>query len=77
MMRYEWLPSPVGIDAPRWVTRVGCRTVLAVVHTMVSCHRLLDVVDYVESGKEVQNAFASYDSCRESLKTLLRGVVAR
>lgn len=38
---------------------------------------VLEWVDYVESGKEVQNAFASYDSCRETLKTLLQDVVTR
>jgi len=38
---------------------------------------VVEWVAYIESGKEVANAFASYDSCRESLKNLLRGVVAR
>ncbi len=38
---------------------------------------VMEWVDYIESGKEVENAFSSYDSCRESLKTLLRDVVAR
>jgi len=57
MTDYDWLPIPVGIDAPRWVSRSGCRTVLVVVHTMVSCHRLLDVLAYVESDQRVQAAF--------------------
>src|SRR5207244_1166809 len=41
----------------RWVTRTGCRTAIVVVHTMVSCHRLLDVVDYVETDPRVQTVF--------------------
>ena len=38
---------------------------------------VLNWVDHIESGKEVTNAFASFDSCREQLTDLLRGVVAR
>lgn len=38
---------------------------------------VLDWVDYVESGREVENAFSNFDSCRESLTSLLRDVVAR
>lgn len=48
---------PIGIDADRWVTRGGCRTVLVVVHTIVSCQRLLDVIDLVESDHRVQAVF--------------------
>ena len=53
----EWLEAPIGIDSERWVTRAGCRTAIVVVHTMVSCHRLVDVVDYVESDPRVQTVF--------------------
>jgi hypothetical protein len=53
----DWISAPVGIDAPRWVTRTGCRTVLVVAHTMVSCQRLLDVAEYVESDPRVQVVF--------------------
>lgn len=53
----DWLKIPIGIDAQRWITRVGCRTVLVAVHTMATCHRLLDVVDYVESDPRVQVVF--------------------
>ncbi len=59
MSMYEWLPAPVGIDAPRWVTRPDCRTVLIVAHTMVSCLRLLDVVEYVESDSRIQVVFTA------------------
>jgi hypothetical protein len=58
MAPYGWLRSPIGIDAPKLVTRAGCRTVLIVVHTLVSGHRLLDVVDYIESDPRLQLAFA-------------------
>jgi hypothetical protein len=57
MLGNEWLPVPIGIDAPRWTTRAGCRTVLIVVHTITSAQRLLDVVDYVESDPRVQLIF--------------------
>ena len=57
MNDYDWLSTPVGIDADRWVSRSGCRTVLVVIHTMVSCQRLLDVIDYVESDPRVQVVF--------------------
>ncbi|GIJ26759.1 hypothetical protein Vqi01_19210 [Micromonospora qiuiae] len=57
MTSLEWLSTPVGIDAEHWVTRAGCRTVLAVAHTIASCHRLLDVIDYVEGDSRVQVIF--------------------
>jgi hypothetical protein len=56
-MDHEWLSVPIGIDAHRWVSRSGYRTVLAVAHTMVSCQRLLDVIDLVESDHRVQIVF--------------------
>lgn len=58
MVNVEWLPVPVGIDAPRWVTRAGCRTVLAVVHTVASGQRLLDVLELIESDPRVQVVFS-------------------
>jgi hypothetical protein len=58
MKAEDWLPSPIGIDAPKWITRASCRTVLIVVHTLVSGQRLLDVADYIESDPRVQVAFA-------------------
>jgi len=57
MLGYDWLSIPIGIDAERWVTRAGCRTVLAVAHTVTSTQRLIDVVDYVESDPRVQVVF--------------------
>jgi hypothetical protein len=57
MNTQQWLTVPVGIDSSRWVTRRGCRVVLVVVHTMVSCHRLLDVVESLEDDSRVQVVF--------------------
>ena len=57
IMMCDWLQAPIGIDSSRWITRTGCRTVLIVAHTMVSCQRLLDVVDYVESDPRIQTVF--------------------
>ncbi|MCA2211436.1 hypothetical protein [Jidongwangia harbinensis] len=56
-MNREWASVPIGIDADRWVSRGGCRTVLAVAHTVVSCQRLLDVVDLIETDPRVQVVF--------------------
>ncbi|MBM7770664.1 hypothetical protein JOD54_000868 [Actinokineospora baliensis] len=50
----EWAAVPVGIDAQRWRTVCTSRTVLVVVHTVVSAQRLLDVVGLVESDPRVQ-----------------------
>ncbi|MER5456391.1 hypothetical protein ABT008_16540 [Micromonospora sp. NPDC002389] len=52
-----WLATPVGIDADHWVTRAGNRTVLAVAHTIASCHRLLDVIAQIEDDLRVQVVF--------------------
>jgi hypothetical protein len=58
MTNTEWLRVPVGIDAPRWVTRGRCRQVLAVVHTVTSGQRLLEAVELVESDPRVQVTFS-------------------
>ena len=57
MRENDWVPVPVGIDAPRWVSRAGCRNVLVVAHTIVSAHQLVDVVDLLESDPRVQVVF--------------------
>jgi hypothetical protein len=57
MNELDWATTPVGIDAGRWLTRQGCRVLLIVVHTMASCHRLLDVVDLVEADARLQMVF--------------------
>jgi hypothetical protein len=53
----KWLPAPVGIDASRWISRSDCKTVLVVVHTIAGCHRLLDVVQYIEDDPRLQLIF--------------------
>ena len=53
----DWVKAPIGIDARRWISRPGCRAILIAVHTMASCHRLLDIVDLVESDARLQIVF--------------------
>ncbi|MFS8201884.1 hypothetical protein ACLVWQ_24710 [Streptomyces sp. CWNU-52B] len=48
------LRVPVGEDAERWVTRVGCRRVLFIVHNVTSATRLLDVIPLFHSDVRVQ-----------------------
>ncbi|MEV4521698.1 hypothetical protein AB0J77_15830 [Micromonospora tulbaghiae] len=57
MTSLEWPSAPIGIDASRWTSRPGCRTVLVVAHTIASCQRLLDVIEHVESDPRVQLLF--------------------
>ena len=57
MSAAEWVSVPVGIDASRWVTRSGCRDVLAVVHTVTSGQRLLEAVATIETDRRVQVVF--------------------
>lgn len=45
---------PVGEDAERWVTRVGCRRILLIVHNVTSATRLLDVLPLFNSDVRVQ-----------------------
>jgi hypothetical protein len=49
-----WQPVPVGLDAPRYVTRTECRTVLVAVHTLVAGQRILDIVGLIESDPRLQ-----------------------
>ncbi|MFG2965354.1 hypothetical protein ACGFZS_18930 [Streptomyces sp. NPDC048288] len=48
------LRVPVGEGAERWVTRVGCRSVLFIVHNVTSATRLLDVLPLFHSDVRVQ-----------------------
>ncbi|KJK34328.1 hypothetical protein UK23_43730 [Lentzea aerocolonigenes] len=57
MTRAEWLQVPVGLDAPRWVTRPGLLNVLVVVHTVTSGQRLLEVIELVERDPRLQVTF--------------------
>ncbi|MFF0017392.1 hypothetical protein [Streptomyces sp. NPDC005374] len=48
------LRVPVGEDAERWVTRVGCRRVLLIVHNVTSATRLLDILPLFAGDVRVQ-----------------------
>ena len=54
-----WRDVPVGLDARRWVTRTGCKTVLVAVHTIVSGQRLLEVTRLLESDLRIQAIFTN------------------
>ncbi|HJP73872.1 MAG TPA: hypothetical protein VJ914_06370 [Pseudonocardiaceae bacterium] len=55
----NWARLPVGIDARQWLTRSTTRTVLVAVHTIVAGHRLLDIVDLIESDPRIQVVFTA------------------
>lgn len=57
MSDIEWRRVPIGPDASRWVTRVGCKVLLVIVHTVTTGQRLLDVVRLVESDPRIQVVF--------------------
>jgi hypothetical protein len=69
----EWRRVPVGLDAERWITRTGCKTVLVVVHTVTTGQRLADVVRLVESDLRIQVVFtAAPDVFSNGVTDLLR-----
>ncbi|MGI6874126.1 hypothetical protein [Amycolatopsis sp. 3B14] len=77
MIDKRWSAVPVGPDADRWVTRRGCRTVLVVVHTIVTGQRLLDVLGLVEEDHAVQAVFTQApDVFSEGVSDLLRSAGA-
>jgi hypothetical protein len=55
----DWRQVPVGLGAERWVTRTGCKTVLAVVHTVTTGQRLAAALRLIESDLRVQVVFTS------------------
>ncbi len=59
MTGMEWRQVPVGLDAQRWTTRTGCKTVLVAVHTMTSGQRLAEIVRLVESDLRIQVIFTA------------------
>ncbi|MEV6981597.1 hypothetical protein AB0M95_10120 [Sphaerisporangium sp. NPDC051017] len=59
MNEHEWHRVPIGLDARRWVTREGCKSVLVVVHTVTSGQRLLDAIRLVESDLRIQVVFTT------------------
>lgn len=69
----EWPRVPIGVDAPRWVSRAGCLSVLAVVHTVTSGQRLLEAVELVETDTRVQVVFtAAPDAFGNGVNDFLR-----
>jgi hypothetical protein len=69
----EWRQVPVGLDAERWITRTGCKTVLVVVHTVTTGQRIVDVVRLLESDLRIQVVFtAAPDVFSNGVSDLLR-----
>ncbi|GAB3587287.1 hypothetical protein GCM10027445_67210 [Amycolatopsis endophytica] len=77
MIDGKWSTVPVGPDAGRWVTRPGCRTVLVVVHTIVTGQRLLDALGLIEEDGAIQAVFTrAPDVFGEGVGDFLRGAGA-
>lgn len=55
----EWRQVPVGLDAGRWVTRTGCKTVLVIVHTVTMGQRLAELLPLFETDQRVQVVFTA------------------
>ena len=55
----EWRQVPVGLDAGRWITRTGCKTVLVVVHSVTTAQRLAGLLPLFESDQRVQVVFTA------------------
>jgi hypothetical protein len=73
MSGMEWRQVPVGLEAERWITRTGCKTVLVVVHTVTTGQRLADIVRLVESDLRIQVVFtAAPDVFSNGVTDLLR-----
>ncbi|QVQ51889.1 hypothetical protein J4H86_24550 [Spiractinospora alimapuensis] len=53
-MTEQWLHAPVGLNAQRWVTRGGCRTVLVIVHSVACAQRLMDPVGLLGDDTRIQ-----------------------
>jgi hypothetical protein len=73
MESMDWRQVPVGLDAERWVTRTGCKTVLVVVHTVTTGQRLAAALRLIESDLRVQVVFtAAPDVFSNGVTELLR-----
>lgn len=55
----EWRQVPVGLDAAKWVTRTGCKTVLVVVHSVTTGQRLARILPLFEPDHRVQVLFTA------------------
>jgi hypothetical protein len=75
MTMHDWLHVPIGIDAQRWSTRPGCRSVLIAVHTAATCHRLLDIVETVECDSRIQALFTvAPDVFNHGVEEIVKGL---
>lgn len=54
-----WCQVPVGLDAARWVTRGGCKTVLVVVHSVTTGQRLARILPLFETDNRIQVLFTA------------------
>lgn len=63
-MSQEWIRGPFGLDGRTGCTRGVRRTVLVVVHQMVSGTRLADIVPLLEHDRRVQVVFTREPSSR-------------
>jgi hypothetical protein len=55
----QWRQVPVGLDAGRWTTRAGCKTVLVVVHTVTMGQRLEGMLPLFEPDQRIQAVFTA------------------
>jgi hypothetical protein len=55
----QWRQVPVGLDARRWITRAGCKTVLVVVHSVTTAQRLAGMLPLFESDQRIQVVFTA------------------
>jgi hypothetical protein len=59
MSGFEWRQSPIGHGVHRSMTRVDCKTVLVIAHTVISAQPMLDAVRLLESDLRVQVVFTT------------------
>lgn len=54
-----WRQVPVGLDAQRWISRSGCKTILVVLHSVTTAQRLAGMLPLFESDQRVQVVFTA------------------
>jgi hypothetical protein len=52
-----WVRCPIGLGSENWITRTGCRMVLAMVPTVTAGTRLLDLVPLLNGDHRIQVVF--------------------
>jgi hypothetical protein len=71
----EWCQVPVGLDARRWISRIGCKTVLVIMHSMTTAQRLSGILPLFEEDDRVQVVFtAAPEVFSGGVAQLLRGL---